>query len=332
MSDGGDGFGEILGKLLDAEVRVTDTVDAANRPIQGRWWYSESTGIAVVESAQIIGLAQLPAGRFHPFDLDTRGLGAVLNDVARSGAAVCYIGVGGSATNDAGFGLAKALGWTFLDSSGQTIDRWIRLGQLANVIPPEQPLIGCEWVVAVDVQNPLLGLDGCTRVYGPQKGLLVQQASAAEAALEKLSQVLAMALGYDFSKELGSGAAGGLGYGLRTFLDARMESGFEIFARIANLDAQIQQSDLVITGEGSLDGQSLMGKGTGQLALRCRQWQKRCIGLAGLVEGAAATQKADRLFYLARGITPTLTSFEQAKAQPALWLERLAAQVAQQYE
>lgn len=332
MSDGGDGFGEIIGQLIGAEPKYTATVDAANRPIDAAWWLSESQGIAVVEAARINGLAQLPPKRFHPFELDTRGLGPVLQDVCRARAAVCYIGIGGSATNDAGFGLARSLGWTFLDSNARPIERWVQLNQLARVLPPEHPLGGCQFVVAVDVQNPLLGIEGCSRVYGPQKGLLIQQMPMAEAALQRLSKVVEDTTGAAYAMEPGSGAAGGLGYGLRTFIEASMESGFEIFARLANLDDRIRQADLVITGEGALDKQSLMGKGTGQMAERCRRHERRCIGLAGMVEGPVAAQTTDRLFYLARGLTPGLTTPQEAKANAALWLERLAAQIAAEYE
>ena len=187
-------------------------------------------------------------------------------------------------------------------------------------------------MVAVDVDNPLLGLHGCTRVYGPQKGLLVQQAPVAEAALQRLADVLREQHGLDHAAEPGAGAAGGLGFGLRTFLGARMESGFELFAFHADLDARIQAADLVITGEGSLDQQSLMGKGTGRVAQRCRQYGKPCIGMAGVVDGAAAARTPDRLFHAAHGLTPGLTSPIEARQNAALWLERLAARVASQYD
>jgi len=332
MSDGGDGFGDVMSRLLEAESRTTETVDAAHRPLKAEWWHSSSEDISIIESARVIGLAQLPAGRFHPFDLDTRGLAPLLRAVRAEGAARCYIGIGGSATNDGGFGLAKGLGWTFEDTNGKAIDRWIQLSRLGRIIPPAEPLIGCEFIVAVDVENPLLGMEGCSRIYGPQKGLTVQQAPVAEAALTRLANLVRDDMGMDIANEPGAGAAGGLGFGLRVFANATQESGFEIFAQAANLDSRIEQAHLIITGEGSLDQQSLMGKGTGRMAQRCKALEKRCIGLAGSVEGAAAAQSADRLFHLALGLTPTLTSPAEAKAHPALWLERLASRAAAIYE
>ena len=331
MSDGGDGFGEIVASLIGAEERTTDTVNAAHQPIAARWWYHPESACAVIESALVVGLAMLPPGKSHPFDLDSFGLGAVIRDALAAGAQKLMIGIGGSATNDGGFGVAKAIGWRFFDERDQEIQSWVKLARLARWEPPADPLPGVEFIVAVDVENPLLGLNGCSRVYGPQKGLLMQQAPVAEAALERLATRAQAATGVDTASEPGAGAAGGLGFGLKVFLGARLESGFELFAEYARLEDRIKAVDLVITGEGAIDRQSLMGKGTGRLAERCRLHERRCIGLAGMVEGAAKTQSADRLFYGAYGITPTMTSPAEAKKDAALWLQRLANKVGVDY-
>lgn len=332
MSDGGDGFGEILASLTGAAEQVCATVDAANRPREARWWRQADLGLAIVEAAQVNGLALLPHGRYHPFELDTRGLGPVLQAVAAAGARRCLIGIGGSATNDGGFGLARSLGWEFFDAQDRPIDRWLKLAHLGRVVHPAPLAPECDWVVAVDVDNPLLGLNGCSRIYGPQKGLLVQQAPMAEAALEKLAHAVRAELGVDLAGEPGSGAAGGLGFGLRAFLGARMESGFELFANLAQLDDKISQAHLVITGEGSLDRQSLMGKGTGRVARRCRQLGKPCLGLAGTVDGATAAHGQEPLFQAVHGITPEMTTPAEAKQNAAQWLERLAAKVSASYD
>jgi glycerate kinase len=140
----------------------------------------------------------------------------------------------------------------------------------------------CRFTVAVDVDNPLLGPTGCSRVYGPQKGLRPDDMIEAEAALGQLARVMAHHLGRDIAEIPGSGAAGGLGFGLQAFLDARVESGFDIFACAADLDRHLDWSDLVLTGEGSLDRQSLMGKGTGRVAARARQHE---AGAAKVMHG-----------------------------------------------
>lgn len=332
MSDGGDGFGGIVADLMGASEQVTATVDAAARPIGAKWWWHEASRTAIIEAAQVVGLAMLPPGRFHPFELDTRGLGAVIRTAVAAGAQTVVIGIGGSATNDGGFGVATALGWRFYDDRDQLIDQWVDLHRLTRWLPPLEPILGVDIVVAVDVQNPLLGLDGCTRVFGPQKGLLMQQAPIAEAALEKLALRAREAAGHDASEDPGCGAAGGLGFGLKVFLGARMESGFEIFAARAKLDEKIAQADLVVTGEGAIDRQSLMGKGTGRMAQRCRLLGKRCIGLAGMVEGGAQLPKINQLFHSAHDITPTMTHPAAAKKDAAKWLERLANKVGTDYD
>lgn len=332
MSDGGDGFGEIIANLIGAEEQTTATVDAANRPLGAKWWWHAESRTAVIEAAQVIGLAMLPPNRYHPFELDTRGLGAVIRGAVAAGAQTVLVGIGGSATNDGGFGLATALGWRFYDDRDLPIDKWVKLAKLTRWLPPLEPILGVEFIVAVDVDNPLLGLNGCTRVYGPQKGLIMQQAPIAEGALEKLALRAQEQAGYDIAAEAGCGAAGGLGFGLRVFLGARIESGFEIFAKFAHLDGKIAQADLVLTGEGAIDRQSLMGKGTGRMALRCQLYGKRCVGLAGMVEGAAKTQTSDRLFHAAYGITPTMTSPAESKKAALPWLEKLAHKIASDYD
>jgi len=324
MSDGGDGFGEVISGLLKAQRQTSRTVDAAHRPCAAPWWWEPATRTAIIESAKVIGLAMLPPGQFHPFALDTAGLGALIRALAAAGAKRCLVGVGGSATNDGGFGLARALGWEFLDRRGHRIEQWTRLDTLARLRPPPRRRWFQQLRVAVDVDNRLLGPRGATRVYGPQKGLLAADFADAERCLRRLARVASVEFGRDFARERGAGAAGGLGFGLLAFLGARLEPGFELFARQAALERHLRRADLVITGEGSLDRSSLMGKGVGRVGQQCRKLNIPCIGLAGVVHDGL---KARRAFTQARALTE-LASLEQAKAQPAWWLERLAQRVA----
>lgn len=328
MSDGGDGFGEILSELMGAEERLVSTVDAANRPREARWWWQAETRTAVIESAEIIGLALLPAGKFHPFNLDSRGLAPVLRAAWAAGAAHVIVGIGGSATNDGGFGMARDLGWIFLGQDRQPIERWIRLDQLAGWQAAGDLPASVGLTVAVDVENPLLGLQGCTRIYGPQKGIRREQVPVAEECLEKLARLAREELGTDFAHEPGAGAGGGLGFGFRVFTGARMESGFALFSRHSGFVRKIEEADLVLTGEGMMDRQTWMGKGTGQVARMCREQGKRCVGLGGSIEGATLEVGGERLFHSLHGIAPDLTNSGQAKAEAAKWLEILARKVA----
>jgi glycerate kinase len=325
MSDGGDGFGELMGKILGARTRQAKSVDAAHRSCAVCWWYEPNSKTAIIDSSRVIGLAMLPPGRFHPFELDTFGLGILIRAAAERGAKRLLVGIGGSATNDGGSGMAHALGWTFIDGAGDPIERWTDLDSLHRVRPPTHKLPFEEITVAVDVDNPLLGRRGATRVYGPQKGLRPQDFDHAERCLHHLAKVAKRELGHDFARAPGSGAAGGLGFGFEAFLGARLVAGFELFSTHAGLEAHLHSADLVITGEGALDESTLMGKGVGKIATRCRQLGIACIGLAGIVSRKVALSKSFTYLY---GLADH-TTIRSAKAKPAFWLERVAAIAAQ---
>ena len=324
MSDGGDGFGEVTSALFKARIQHVKTVDAAQRPCETRWWWEPQTGTAVIESAAVIGLAMLPPKRFHPFQLDTLGLGAVVRAAAKKGARRCLVGIGGSATNDGGFGLARALGWEFLDRKGELIERWTALDQLERIRAPRRRRYFSSLMVATDVQNRLLGRRGATRVYGPQKGLRPRDFTLAERCLGRLARVVKKQFRRDFAREPGAGAAGGLGFGLLAFLGAEMQPGFDLFARQASLERRLHAADLVVTGEGAIDRSTLMGKGVGQIARRCRELKIPCIGLAGMVGAGPGT---GAFLTQAHALTE-LTTLAQAKARPAYWLGRLARRAA----
>lgn len=322
ISDGGDGFGSLLGEITGARRVVCHTVDAAQRDCRAVWWWHASQRIAIIESAEVIGLAKLPRGRFHPFELDTRGLAKVFQAAWRKGAKKIIVGIGGSATNDGGFGLARELGWSFVDAQGERISRWTELKNLARLSrPPKFP--ACEIVVAVDVANPLLGPRGATRVYGPQKGLRVGDFPEAEANLRQLARCR----GSGFAKRPGAGAAGGLGFGLAAFLGAKLVSGFDLFAMHGGIEARLRKVDLVITGEGSFDRSSRMGKGVGQLLGRCARLRlpgMAFVGSAGV--GERGRRESAELHVM-------MEHFSQADCfdNPRRCLEILAARVSRNW-
>lgn len=325
ISDGGDGFGLVLAGLRRARPVRTATVDAAGRRCLAQWWWNAAERTAIIESARVIGLAQLPPGKFQPFNLDTRGLAALLQAAAKRGVRRCLIGIGGSATNDAGFGLAQGLGWQFLNKNGTPLKHWRELNQLARVLQPSARRWPKELIVAVDVQNKLLGAKGCTRVYGPQKGLRSQDFSEAEAGLRQLARVMRQTLGRDVAATPGAGAAGGLGFGLVAFAGATMTPGFELVAQEAGLAKQLRRADLVITGEGRIDRSTLMGKGVGELAALCRKADVPCVALGGAIENRLTLAGK---FAFAGALTD-LTSPTRARAEAKVWLEKLASQAAQ---
>lgn len=332
ISDGGDGFGEVMGRAIGAEKKVVETVDSADRPVEAAWWWEPKTRTAIVEAAQVNGLAMLPYWKFHPFQLNTFGLGRVLQTVARASAKECIVGIGGSATNDAGFGVARALGWKFFPAAdcptcapSAQLDEWWQLGMLARIERPKFAL-PLKITVAVDVKNPLLGPNGCTRTYGPQKGLEPDDFPLAETALEQLAKVYKKQFRRDFSKLPGAGAAGGLGFGLMAFAGAKLVNGFELFAKHADLMKQVRDADLVISGEGAIDRQTFMGKGVGQLAAMCKKNGVKCIAFSGIAD-VPAKQK---LFASVTALTE-ITTVEKAKKNAARFLTALAEKVGTEF-
>ena len=324
MSDGGDGFGRVMAELLGARALTVMTVDAAHRPCRAHWWWQPKSKTAVIESAEVIGLAKHRG--FHPYELDTFGLGAVLQAAAKKGARRCLIGVGGSASMDGGFGLARSLGWQFLDGDGKPIESWIRLDSLVEFRAPKEKSRLPKLIVVVDVLNPLLGPRGCARVYGPQKGLI--EFAVADRCLGRLAKVARRQLRRNCAIEPGAGAAGGLGFGFASFLGAPLRHGFEEFARQANLWSRLRRADVVISGEGSIDHSSFMGKGVGQIARTCFKLKIPCLGVAGI---AKPGRRHTKYFRHVRGLTE-IASLEESLQKPAHWLAKLAKQMAHEFD
>jgi glycerate kinase len=323
ISDGGDGFGLVLGDLLGAKPQTLRTVNAAHQSVRATWWWHPPTRTAIIESANIIGLAMLPKGKFHPFEMDTFGLGDAIRAAQQQDAKRILIGIGGSATNDGGFGLARALGWRFLNQAGAEITKWTELTELKSVQRPARFPKGLIHV-AVDVQNPLLGSRGATRIYGPQKGIRPADIIPAEKCLRRLAQVVKRQLGLDFAKTPGTGAAGGLGLGLATFANATLASGFDLFAQRAGLDRLLAKTDLIVTAEGSMDRSTLMGKGAGEMARRGRARKIPLVGLAGAVREPRLLRT---LFVSVQALTD-LTTPADAQRHAKYWLTQLAFQTA----
>jgi glycerate kinase len=246
----------------------------------------------------------------------------VLKAVAAKQVRRCVVGIGGSATNDGGFGLVRALGWKFVDKEGKSIERWTELTKVRQLSAPKKRKLFNVMQVAVDVRNPLLGPKGATSIYGPQKGVRPQDFAFAEECLAQLARVTEEYFGQRFDKEPGTGAAGGLGFGLRAFLGASLEPGFDLFEKEAGLDEELQKADLVLTGEGAIDESTFMGKGVGELARLCQRLKIPCFALVGNCE-----RKSQKQFAQVLRLTD-ITSREQALKRAGYWLERLTEKAA----
>lgn len=331
ISDGGDGFGTLMGQITGAD-RLSHTMENGTSCY---WWLDNKSGTAIIESAEIIGITKIyPDGNRNPLSVDSAGLGSllkILNQPSGKIAENIIIGIGGSATNDAGFGMAKQLQWGFHDKQGKEIKNWPQLIHLEKIIKPRPDKLPLEnlpsIVVAADVQNPLLGNNGCTQIFGPQKGLLEGDIPNAEAALARLAEVWESQTGENAAMLPGAGAAGGLGFGLHCFAGASVRSGFDVFAQATGLQSKLAKTDIVITGEGALDHQTSMGKGVGELAKLAQINNSKCIGLAGQLNH---DHELGALFNQCRALTE-ITSPDQAKHNTAHWLEKLSAKIAKEF-
>jgi glycerate kinase len=283
IADGGEGTAEAVVTALNGEWCETATFDAQNRPVTARYGLVRADGQleAIMEMSSASGLAMVSDLPLNPATTSTCGTGLMLLDAMKRRVQRIVIGIGGSATNDAGIGMAAALGFRFLDAAGVPLAPIIaNMDRLAKI---EKPAISCpEILVACDVNNPLLGPHGCTSIYGPQKG--VTDFEFFENRLQHLAEIAKRDLGVDHREVPGAGAAGGLGFGLMTFCGANLTSGFDLIADLVHLRERIAIAHLVITGEGRLDAQTLHGKGPMGVADMARELGKPVAAFAGAIE------------------------------------------------
>lgn len=319
IADGGEGTADAVRAALQGVWIEAASHDARGRPITGRYAWLEAGRVAVIEMSAVAGLASLAPQECDPLTATTYGVGELMLDACRRGARRIITGLGGSATNDAGMGMAGALGWHFLPKPAD--GNWVTprdFLSLTDMVPPTA--LGLEtWpeiVGACDVTNPLLGPRGATRVYGPQKGATAADVETLETALRHVADLVALRGGLDKRDTPGAGAAGGLGYGLMTFAGGRLTSGFDLVAELIGLEAAIARCDLVLTGEGCLDGQTLDGKGPAGVAALARRHGRPIIALAGRVRTEArAAGIFDRCVALADDDVPTATALREAASR-----------------
>jgi glycerate 2-kinase len=260
VADGGDGT--IAAALSAGYDKITvDAVGPTGEPVRAP--YALHGDRAVVELAAVVGLSMLPGGRLHPLGSSTYGLGLLIADAIRRGATTIVLGLGGSASTDGGAGMVQALGARLLDADGHDVQPGG--GALANLahldlVPLRATLGPVKIIVASDVDNPLLGPNGAAAVFGPQKGAEPHDVQTLEHGLHHWSELVSRATGRNDTGRPGAGAAGGAGYAALAVLDAEIRPGIELILDLIDFDARVAGADLVVTGEGSLDEQSLAGK------------------------------------------------------------------------
>jgi glycerate kinase len=325
IADGGEGFAETLREALGGVWVEAQVQDALGREVSARYAWVEAERIAVLEMSEASGLWRLKKSELAPLRANTFGTGQLLRHAVERGARKIFIGLGGSATTDGGIGMAAALGYRFLTDDGDDLEPFP--GNLLSLIriETEEALELPEIVAACDVQNPLLGERGAARVFGPQKGADAKTVVTLEEGLLNLADVVAADLGCDFRETPGAGAAGGIAYGLMSFGRARVCSGFDLVADLLKLEDRIASSDLVITGEGRLDGQTLEGKGPAGVSALARKHGKPIVAFAGSV---AETPAVHALFDAACAIIDEPVDLDEAMARGAEFLERAAGRAA----
>ncbi|MBX3737779.1 MAG: glycerate kinase [Candidatus Didemnitutus sp.] len=318
LADGGDGFAEILTRAAGGELRRVTVTGPLGTPVEAQFGLAEAPAaarplvgagkIALIEMAQASGLALVPPAQRNPWRTTTRGTGELILAAARENVSAIVLGVGGSATHDAGLGALAALGLTARAADGAAIENpipetWAALakidGRIATPLPP--------LYVATDVTNPLMGTFGAASVYAPQKGLLEEDFTRLEYMTGRVAAMLCTLAGKHplLCETPGCGAAGGLAFGLHCAADATLLRGFDLVSAWLGLDTRLATADIVITGEGRFDASSLAGKAAGEIARRALALGKRVHVFAG----AVATPPEG---FLAHSITPSGTDLATA--------------------
>jgi glycerate kinase len=298
VADGGEGTAEVICQACAGEWVQCGAHDALGRPIPARYVWLRDRKVAVMEMSEAAGMWRIAPLERDVLRGNTYGVGEMLLDSAHRGAREIIIGLGGSATNDGGFGMARALGFRFFADQHELTNGLAELINLTRIVRDAEALAAASAyptkrrlaqaplhlpriIGAVDVRNPLLGERGATRTFGPQKGAGPDQLEVLEKALARLAYVVARDLDCDFQETAGAGAAGGVGFGLMSFCGASIRPGFDLVAEMLDLDAAIQRADVVVTGEGSLDNQTLEGKAPAGVAHLARKFGKRVYAIVG---------------------------------------------------
>ena len=329
VGDGGDGTGALLIERLGARVVTTKVKDALGRVVTASFGVMERESAAIIELAEASGLRRLRPDEWNPLRATTFGTGELMRAALDEGIQRMVLAVGGSATVDGGTGILQALGARFLNAAGQELRNLPEnLGELASIdLSRMDDRIGkCELTVLCDVDNPLLGERGAARVFGPQKGAKPVVVEKLEAALSQLSKVVHQQTGIDVAAIPGGGAAGGVAAGLHGILRAQLVKGIDYFLDVTVFDQALANCDVVITGEGRLDGQTLQGKAPMGVAVRAKRRDIPVIALAGSVDPTAEL-KLRRFFDELQVVTPSGQDLAKALREAEPNLERAAREL-----
>jgi glycerate kinase len=314
VGDGGDGTGKLLGKCFHAEEILVPVMDPLQREIHARWWYDRNNNRAVIEMADASGIRLLTAKERNPMRATSYGTGQLIVDALSRKCRHIILCIGGSATVDGGAALLQALGARYQTSEGMVSEaiapREISRLVTADFTAVRERFEGCRFDILCDVRNPLLGDFGAVRTFGPQKGASEAELSELEMMMEKWCELLRVCAGRDVGNVIHGGAAGGVSAALNAVVGARLVNGIGYFLDATSFDAAVRDCDVVITGEGRIDDQTMEGKGPFGVALAAKKHGKKVVGLAGSAPEPSGEMR--RYFDAIIQITPEGTDLDVA--------------------
>ncbi len=289
LADGGEGTTYALTKGMNGEFRkVKVSGPLENVKVVATYGIIKDTKTAIIEMSQAAGITLVPPEKRNPLRTTTYGVGEIIKDAIKQGCRHFIVGIGGSATNDGGIGMLQALGYDFFDEIGNKISQGASACELEHLVKIDdsnviKELKECDFKIACDVTNPLCGKNGCSEVFGPQKGATDDMVKKMDNWLKNYSILAKKIKPKADANYPGTGAAGGLGFAFLTFTKASLESGIDIVLKETKLEELVKDADIVVTGEGRLDKQTVMGKAPIGVAQIAKKYNKKVIAFAGAV-------------------------------------------------
>lgn len=309
MADGGEGTVQCLVNATQGSIHEKEVIGPLGKTVIALYGILGDRTTAVIEMASASGLPLVPADKKNPMITTTYGTGQLIRAALDKKCQKMIIGIGGSATNDGGAGMLQALGVQLMDKNGKEIgfggEQLAKLDKI-DISRIDPRINSAKIIVASDVQNPLCGLSGASRIYGPQKGATEDMIIALDAALSHFAEIIKRDLGKDIKDVPGAGAAGGLGAGLMAFLGAELKPGIDIVINTVQLEKIVQDSDLVITGEGEINGSTIYGKTPIGVARIAKKYHIPVVSISAIIDDSGWIVKEHGIDYLIKPENPAM--------------------------